>query len=130
MGARVDKGDWTFYWNVDMVGKGSDVEQLTTATVPGDLQLTWLHRSAGPGEEPTLLVDAVRALPRLPGRGQVFVHGEASSVRALRHHLAAERDLDPEAQSISGYWKLKRTEEGWREDKAEWKRLVEADLAS
>jgi hypothetical protein len=32
--------------------------------------------------------------------------------------------------SASGYWKLKRTEEGWREDKAEWKRLAEADLAA
>ena len=30
--------------------------------------------------------------------------------------------------SISGYWKRRRTEEGWREDKAEWKRQVEADL--
>ena len=32
--------------------------------------------------------------------------------------------------SASGYWKLKRTEEGWREDKAEWQRLAEADLAT
>ena len=31
--------------------------------------------------------------------------------------------------SASGYWKLKRTEEGWREDKAEWNRLAEQDVA-
>ena len=72
---------------------------------------------------------ALRTLERPPGRGQVFVHGEASSVRAVRRHLATERDIDPGAMSASGYWKLKRTEEGWREDKAEWKRLADADLA-
>jgi len=97
---------------------------------PGDLRLTWLHRSAPPGEEPSLLVDAVRALHLPPGRGHGFVHGEASSVRELRRHLIAERGLKPESLSISGYWKLKRTEEGWREDKAEWARLVAADLAA
>ena len=31
-----------------------------------------------------------------------------------------------EAISVSGYWKQTRTEEGWREDKAEWNRLAEA----
>ena len=34
-----------------------------------------------------------------------------------------------EAISVSGYWKRQRTEDGWREDKAEWNRLVEADAA-
>jgi len=96
---------------------------------PGDLRLVWLHRTAPPGEEPDLLADHVRALELPAGRGHAFVHGEASSVRALRKHLIAERGLDPQALSISGYWKLKRTEEGWREEKAEWARLAEADLA-
>src|SRR4051812_21645865 len=97
-------------------------------TTPGDLHLRWLHRSLAPGEEPELLADAVRALELPAGRGHAFVHGEASSVRALRRHLIAERALDTAWLSISGYWKLKRTEEGWREDKAEWNRLVEADV--
>ena len=34
-----------------------------------------------------------------------------------------------EAMSVSGYWKRTRTEEGWREDKAEWNRLAELDAA-
>lgn len=97
---------------------------------PGDLRLTWVHRSAGPGEEPDLLTEAVRGLERLPGRGQAFVHGEASSVRAVRRHLVVERGMDPAALSASGYWKLRRTEEGWREDKAQWRRLADADLAA
>ena len=97
---------------------------------PGALDLRWLHRSAPPGEEPELLADALRKLRPPAGRGQVFVHGEASSVRAVRRYLATERDVDPETMSASGYWKLKRTEEGWRADKAEWQRLAEADLAT
>ena len=83
-----------------------------------------------PDEEPTLLVDAVSALALPEGRGHAFVHGEASSVRELRRHLVAERGLEPDQLSISGYWKRKRTEDGWREDKAEWNRLVAADVAA
>jgi len=105
-------------------------EEEQALNTPGDLELTYLHRSAGPGEEPELLAAAVAALELPAGRGDVFVHGEAGSVRNLRRHLIADRGLDPATMSISGYWKLKRTEEGWRDDKAEWARLVEADLAA
>jgi NADPH-dependent ferric siderophore reductase len=106
----------------------SPAEEQPLAT-PGDLRLQWLHRSAPAGEEPELLAGAVAALALPEGRGHAFAHGEASSVRALRRHLIAERGLEPEQLSVSGYWKLKRTEEGWREDKAEWNRLVQADVA-
>jgi NADPH-dependent ferric siderophore reductase len=106
---------------------GPEEEQELTAAA--DLRLQWLHRSRPPGEEPDLLLDAVRALELPPGRGQVFVHGEASSVRAVRRHLVVERGLPADGASITGYWKHQRTDEGWREDKQEWKRLVEADAA-
>jgi NADPH-dependent ferric siderophore reductase len=92
---------------------------------PGDLRVQWLH---GEGDE--LLADAVRALDFPAGSLDAFVHGEASAVRALRRHLLGERGLPREAVSISGYWKQTRTEEGWREDKPEWNRLVEADLTA
>ncbi len=58
-----------------------------------------------------------------------FVHGEASSVRAVRRHLLVEREIPGEAVSVSGYWKRQRTDEQWREDKAEWNRLAEQDVA-
>ena len=64
-----------------------------------------------------------------PGRVHAFVHGEASSVRAVRRHLLVEREIAPEALSVSGYWKRQRTDEQWREDKAEWNRLAEQDVA-
>jgi NADPH-dependent ferric siderophore reductase len=95
---------------------------------PGDLHLSWVLRSRPPGEEPELALSAVRALDLPEGRGQAFVHGEASAVRAVRRHLLVDRGLPAEGLSASGYWKLQRTEEGWREDKAEWQRLAAADL--
>jgi NADPH-dependent ferric siderophore reductase len=105
-------------------------EEEQPLDTPGDLHLSYLHRSQSPGEEPELLSNHIAALDLPEGRGHVFVHGEASSVRNLRRHLIAERGLDPATMSISGYWKLKRTEEGWRDDKAEWARIVEADVAA
>ena len=57
------------------------------------------------------------------------MHGEAAAVRAVRTHLLAERGVDRDALSVSGYWKQTRTEEEWREDKAEWLRQAELEVA-
>lgn len=95
---------------------------------PGDLRLTWLHRRGGE-RSPEPLLDAVRNLQLPPGRGQGFVHGEASMVREIRKHLLTERAMERSDLSATGYWKYRRTEEGWREDKPEWKRQAELDLA-
>jgi NADPH-dependent ferric siderophore reductase len=99
-------------------------EEEVGLSSPGDLRLRWLH---GDGDE--ALSEALAALEFPPGRVHVFLHGEATSVRLARRHLVVERGLAPEALSASGYWKRSRTDEGWREDKAEWNRLVEADAA-
>jgi NADPH-dependent ferric siderophore reductase len=88
---------------------------------PGDLHLQWVPEGG--------LLAAVGALDFPAGRVHAFVHGEASTVRDLRRHLIADRGVAKDALSISGYWKRARTEEGWREDKAEWNRQVEADVA-
>ena len=104
-------------------------EDEVALETPGDLRLTWLHRTAHPGEE-DLLVDAVRALAFPAGTVHAFVHGEAAAVRALRRHLLVERGVPRDALSVSGYWKRNRTEEGWREDKPEWNRQIEEDTAA
>ncbi len=91
-------------------------------TSPGDLRLRWLD-----DPDPEALAAALRELQLPAGEGHAFVHGEAAAVRAARRHLVVERQMPPERLSVSGYWKRSRTEEGWREDKAEWKRLVAAD---
>jgi NADPH-dependent ferric siderophore reductase len=103
-------------------------EEEQPLQTPGDLHLTWVQRdaTARTGEaEP--LAEAVAALTFPDGPVQAFVHGEASAVRAVRRHLLVDRALPREALSISGYWKRTRTEEGWREDKADWNRQVEED---
>jgi hypothetical protein len=95
-------------------------EEQQPLTTPGDLHLRWL-----PDDD--ALVAAVADLDFPAGRVHAFVHGEATAVREIRRHLLVDRALPREALSISGYWKRTRTEEGWREDKAEWNRLVEED---
>jgi NADPH-dependent ferric siderophore reductase len=96
---------------------------------PGALHLTWLHRGRGPGGDDVPLATALAALAFPDGPVQAFVHGEASAVRAVRRHLLVDRGLPRDALSISGYWKRARTEDGWREDKADWNRQVEQDTA-
>ncbi|MFI2708407.1 SIP domain-containing protein, partial [Nocardioides sp. CER28] len=66
------------------------------------------------------LVAAVRALPWLSGRVQAFVHGEAEAVmHGIRPYLLREREVPRADASISGYWRKGRTEETFREWKAE-----------
>jgi NADPH-dependent ferric siderophore reductase len=93
----------------------------------GDLEVTWVHDAAH-GEE--TLVAALRELELPAGRVHAFVHGEAGAVRAVRRHLVVERGLPKEALSASGYWKLTRTDEDWRAEKAEWNRQVAEDEAA
>ena len=106
---------------VDVVLQVADADDQLELSTPGDLRVHWLHAR---GDE--VLAQAVREA-ELPERTDAFVHGEASSVRALRRHLIVERGIPRDALSVSGYWKRSRTEEGWREDKPEWNRLVQTD---
>src|ERR1700722_7377367 len=107
---------------------GPDHEQPLTS--PGDLEVVWLHRASGAGEDPSLQLDAVRALSLPAGRGHAFVHGEATAVRLIRRHLALECGLPLEALSATGYWKLRRTDEEWRSEKRKWMAQAEADLTA
>jgi NADPH-dependent ferric siderophore reductase len=97
---------------------------------PGDLHLTWLHRSAGPGEQPEEQLDAVRALELPGGHGHAFVHGEAQAVLLIRRHLIHAHGFGAEQLSATGYWKLRRTDEQWREEKREWLAEAEKDLVA
>jgi NADPH-dependent ferric siderophore reductase len=100
-------------------------EEEVELTSPGDLRLHWLHGDADAG-----LAEAIAALDFPPGVPHVFLHGEATSVRLARRHLVVDREVPAAALSASGYWKRTLTDEGWREDKAEWNRLVEAEATS
>jgi NADPH-dependent ferric siderophore reductase len=101
---------------------GPDDEQ--PLTTPGDLHVTWIH--GGPGS----VVEHVESYTFPDGPVSAFVHGEASTVRAVRKHLLVDRAIPREEISASGYWKQTLTDEGWRANKAEWNRLAEEDLAA
>jgi NADPH-dependent ferric siderophore reductase len=96
-------------------------EDIQAFDSPGQLEVTWLR-----GGDEEIVVNALRELDFPAGHFDAFVHGEASAVRAVRKHLLVERGLSP-VLSASGYWKRTLTDEGWREAKREWNRLVEAD---
>lgn len=84
---------------------------------PAGVETRWLHR--GDASQPRL-AEAVRQLPWRRGRVHAFVHGEAHTVmHEIRPYLLRERAVPREDASISGYWRKGRTEETFREWKAE-----------
>jgi NADPH-dependent ferric siderophore reductase len=85
----------------------------------GDVDVRWLHR-AGAEDPEALLAEAVSEASFPAGSFDVFVHGEAAEVRAVRRHLVADRGVDPSTASISPYWRRTFTDEDWRRVKRQW----------
>ncbi len=110
-----------------VVVDGPDCEIELTS--PGTLDVRWLHRRTA-AEPDTLLADAAASLPWRPGTVDVFVHGEASEVRAVRRYLLEHRGVDRERASISPYWRRDHTDEAWRATKREWLAEQDADTPS
>ena len=108
-----------------VVVDGPDDELVLTT--PGDLNITWLHRRSA-DVFATLLPDAVAGLDFAPGPVDVFVHGEAGEVRAVRKHLLSERRIDGKKASISPYWRRTMTDEEWRTIKSAWLADQEGDV--
>ncbi len=107
---------------IQVHGPEEEVELVS----PGDLLVHWLHGEA----DEELVVEAISALEFPPGDVQVFLHGEATSVRLARRHLVVDRRVPAKALSASGYWKRSLTDEAWREAKADWNLQVETDAAA
>ncbi|MET9324514.1 siderophore-interacting protein [Streptomyces sp. NPDC003038] len=103
--------------------EGPDDEQKFAT--PDGVVPVWLHRGARPIGE--ALVEVVQALEFPSGDVHAFVHGEAGFVKELRRHLRLERGIPRERLSISGYWRLGETDEGWRAIKRDWNAAVEAE---
>ncbi|WP_330329562.1 siderophore-interacting protein [Streptomyces sp. NBC_00536] len=102
---------------------GPDDEQKIAT--PCGITPIWIHRGERPVGE--ALVEAVTSLQFPAGRVQAFVHGEAGFVKELRRHLRTERGIPAKQLSISGYWRLGETDEGWRAIKRDWNAQVEAE---
>lgn len=93
----------------------------------GEVDLHWCHRATATEPE-TLLVNTVTALEWPAGHVDVFVHGEASEVRAVRRHLLTERGVSKEKSSISPYWRRDHDDEAWRAVKRDWLAAQAADV--
>jgi NADPH-dependent ferric siderophore reductase len=100
-----------------IVVDGPEYEQPLPAG-PG-IEVRWLHRRQAKNPE-DVLVDEVRSLSFPDGPVDLFVHGEAGEVRAVRKHLLADRGLDVSGQSISAYWRRDHDDEQWRAVKRQW----------
>jgi len=120
--------------SLPLVPAGADVhvfvqirgpEDEIDLTSPGELRMHWLHGEADDG-----VAEAIAALDFPPGNVQVFLHGEATSVRLARRHLVVGRGVPVEALSASGYWKRKLTDEAWRDAKPQWIREVDEEAAN
>ncbi len=84
--------------------------------------MAWVHRGS------QSLAAAVAALDLPDGVPQVFLHGEADEVRAVRRHLALDRGLEAAAMSASPYWRHGMTDEQWRSVKRDFTAAMNADL--
>jgi NADPH-dependent ferric siderophore reductase len=107
------------------VGGPDDEIPLKT---PDGVEVHWIYRGGRADLVPedragdhAPLIAAVKDAEWLPGQVQVFIHGEAQAVmHNLRPYIRKERAVDAKwANSISGYWRRGRTEETFRQWKAE-----------
>ncbi|MFE7412850.1 siderophore-interacting protein [Streptomyces laurentii] len=103
----------------------ADAAEEQKFRTPAGVDVTWLHRGDRPVGE--ALTEAVRALDFPAGDVHAFVHGEAGFVKELRRHLRLDRCVARERLSISGYWRLGKTDEAWRAVKREWNAQVERE---
>ena len=106
---------------------GGPDDEIPLAAPPG-VEVNWIYRGGRADLVPedkagdhAPLIAAVKEADWLPGQVQVFIHGEAQAVmHNLRPYIRKERGVDAKwASSISGYWRRGRTEETFRQWKAE-----------
>ncbi len=100
-----------------------DVSSQIAVRSPVGVQVAWVY--PGDGSVGAALVAAAEALDFPAASVDAFVHGEAGFVKELRRVLRVDRGVPRERLSISGYWRVGATEEGWRAGKSEWNRQAE-----
>ncbi|MCP9276288.1 siderophore-interacting protein [Mycolicibacterium arenosum] len=106
-------------------------EDEVPLTAPDGVEIRWIYRGGRADLVPedqagdhAPLIAAVKESPWLPGQAQVFIHGEAQTVmHNLRGYVRKERGVEAKWASISGYWRRGRTEETFRQWKAELAQL-------
>jgi NADPH-dependent ferric siderophore reductase len=102
---------------------------------PDGVEVRWIYRGGRADLVPEELagdfapiIAEVKEAQWLPGQVQVFIHGEAQTVmHNLRAYVRKDRGVEAKWASISGYWRRGRTEETFRQWKAE---LAKAEAGS
>lgn len=108
---------------VEVSGPDDEIDLVA----PEGVQIRWVYRggradlvSEERAGDHAPLIEAVKEVLWRPGQVQVFIHGEAQAVmHNLRSYIRKERGVDAKWASISGYWRRGRTEETFRQWKAE-----------
>ena len=103
--------------------------ELIPFRTSAQLRLRRLDPSGG-GDRPAAVLAALTGLELPTEEPEVFVHGEADMVRAVRRWARTELGVARARLSASGYWRRGRTDEAWRAGRREWKAEVERDDAA
>ncbi|MCX2750348.1 siderophore-interacting protein [Arthrobacter sp. MI7-26] len=94
----------------------SDADILDIAA-PDGVELRWLFRSGVPAGSSSILLDALGEAEWLPGRVDVFAHGERGYMKGLRDIFFKQRGLERSQVSLSGYWAQGRVEDDFQAEK-------------
>ncbi|MDQ0211743.1 siderophore-interacting protein [Arthrobacter bambusae] len=94
----------------------SDADILAIAA-PDGVELRWLLRSGLPAGSSSILLDALGEAEWLPGRVDVFAHGERGYMKGLRDIFFKQRGLERSQVSLSGYWAQGRVEDDFQAEK-------------
>lgn len=94
----------------------SDADILDIAA-PEGVELRWLLRSGVPAGSSSILLDALGEAEWLPGRVDVFAHGERGYMKGLRDIFFTQRGLERSQVSLSGYWAQGRVEDDFQAEK-------------
>ncbi|WP_028266150.1 siderophore-interacting protein [Arthrobacter sp. MA-N2] len=86
-------------------------------SAPDGLELRWLLRSGVPAGSSHILLDALGEAEWLPGRVDVFAHGERGYMKGLRDIFFKQRGLERSQVSLSGYWAQGRVEDDFQAEK-------------
>ncbi|MHC6219608.1 siderophore-interacting protein [Arthrobacter sp. MMS24-S77] len=94
----------------------SDADILDIAA-PDGIELRWLFRSGVPAGSSSILLEALGEAEWLPGRVDVFAHGERGYMKGLRDIFFKQRGLERSQVSLSGYWAQGRVEDDFQAEK-------------
>ncbi|MGO4471132.1 siderophore-interacting protein [Arthrobacter sp. M-10] len=94
----------------------SDADILDVAA-PEGVEMRWLLRSGVPAGSSSILLDALGEAEWLPGRVDVFAHGERGYMKGLRDIFFKQRGLERSQVSLSGYWAQGRVEDDFQAEK-------------